>query len=327
MKQITILFLAIICFSKAFSAPIDSVVVNNGKWNLSTSWSLGRLPQNGDTVIIPEDIILLIDNNVNLSTSQLYIKVKGTLTLKVGKLDINSASTVVIYNTGSINNSNGNNSERIQIGSVIKYSGSNGTLFGPSMANSSTSSAPDGFSSFSILPVKFLSFGLTRTASDVLVQWATSEEENAGSFIVERSQDGTSWSSLGTVAAAGTSRAINNYSFSDRSNNLALAYYRIRQMDVDGRASYTAVKSIKSQSSDSQVKIAATTGAIVLQFPALVKGQAAVVITGTNGQVVARQLLSQPVGQVLIPAAASLHGLYIVSVQQEQGVSSTQVLL
>jgi len=93
----------------------------------------------------------------------------------------------------------------------------------------STSAAP--------LPVTLVSFDARRTsASTVAVRWATAAEWQCAHFEVERSADGQQFQRLGTVPCGG---AASPYSFPDKAA-FGAAYYRLRQVDTDGQAHYSA---------------------------------------------------------------------------------------
>ena len=54
---------------------------------------------------------------------------------------------------------------------------------------------------------------------------------------MERSFEGTKWEKLGEVTAAGNSTSILNYSFIDTALGArALTYYRLEQLDIDGKS-------------------------------------------------------------------------------------------
>ncbi|HEV7782878.1 MAG TPA: T9SS type A sorting domain-containing protein [Chitinophagaceae bacterium] len=94
---------------------------------------------------------------------------------------------------------------------------------------------------FVALPVKLVSFDAKKAGKQTLVSWTTASEESSQSFIVERSANGTFFSAVGTVTAAGNSTIERNYSFTDiaplRGNN----YYRLKSVNLDGTASYSKV--------------------------------------------------------------------------------------
>jgi hypothetical protein len=103
----------------------------------------------------------------------------------------------------------------------------------------------DEFSDFAIaknntniLPVELISFTAKCNNNDVELVWTTASEINNDYFEVQKSDDGNLWYYVGTVKGAGNSSKINNYSFVDK-ENIANAYYRLRQVDFDGKFEYS----------------------------------------------------------------------------------------
>jgi hypothetical protein len=100
------------------------------------------------------------------------------------------------------------------------------------------------------LPVSFKSFNATQRNNKALLTWETDQENNNDGFEIERRSAGNSqYQKIGFVdskAPGGTGSAF-TYSFDD---NQALAkgvtYYRLRQVDLDGRATYSEVKAVRT---------------------------------------------------------------------------------
>jgi Secretion system C-terminal sorting domain len=99
------------------------------------------------------------------------------------------------------------------------------------------------------LPVKLTAFNanLGQDQSKVNLTWATATEINASHFIVERSEDGTTFNEVGTVLAFGNSTETKNYQLSDNIISLkaTVVYYRLRQVDNDGKAEYSLTRVVK----------------------------------------------------------------------------------
>ncbi len=94
----------------------------------------------------------------------------------------------------------------------------------------------------SLLPVTFLAFTATARKSDVLLRWSVAAAENHEGFFVERTPAATpsAWSDLGFVAAG------EELVFTDLSPAPATDYfYRLRQTDLDGRVSYSPIRSAR----------------------------------------------------------------------------------
>jgi hypothetical protein len=95
------------------------------------------------------------------------------------------------------------------------------------------------------LPVTLISFTAVRQGQDVQLHWRTATEENNSHFLVQRSHNGTSFTTLGTVATkaeGGNSLEELAYSFTDAGIADAAAgtlYYRLQQIDNDGTSDYS----------------------------------------------------------------------------------------
>jgi len=292
-------------------------------WELNANWNLLRQPQAGDTVIIPAGTTVIVTTNDDFGNGNLFIKIYGTLKFIGGKLSMGSGSTIIVYSGGLITGTD-INSDQIRIGSSKVYKGAP-DVTGPQFANVTTGAGFNLFSSS--LPVQFLGFSLSHQSTAVLVQWSTTAEVNAAGYEVERSNNGSSWSSIGSITATGSSNnSTNQYSYTDRSASGTVLYYRIRQIDLDGHFSYTPIKTISQDAGKTDVKIYATTGRVMLQFPRQVKGTVSVRIIASNGLVMNQQVLNNALGQVIVNT--NLKGAYVVSVSNNQDIqTATQIIL
>ncbi|MGB3546334.1 MAG: T9SS type A sorting domain-containing protein [Saprospiraceae bacterium] len=91
------------------------------------------------------------------------------------------------------------------------------------------------------LPVDFTSFTARREKTTVELHWTTGSESANDRFEVERSADGITFNSIGSVAAA--NRAA-DYRFTDERPLPAVAYYRLHQIDFDGTATYSTIATV-----------------------------------------------------------------------------------
>jgi len=96
------------------------------------------------------------------------------------------------------------------------------------------------------LPVQLTSFTVRAQGDAVAVAWRTASEVNSDRFELERSADGLTFGKLGAVAAQGTTSAAHDYTYLDARLPLGVAtlYYRLRQVDLDGSAHYSPVRSV-----------------------------------------------------------------------------------
>jgi hypothetical protein len=82
-------------------------------------------------------------------------------------------------------------------------------------------------------------------------------EINSSKYFIERSVDAISFSTVATIAATVNSLTIKKYAIQDDVSAIAssLVYYRILQVDVDGKKSYSKVISIRLKKANSNISV------------------------------------------------------------------------
>ncbi|HNS12847.1 MAG TPA: hypothetical protein PKM97_09565 [Bacteroidia bacterium] len=100
------------------------------------------------------------------------------------------------------------------------------------------------------LPVELLYFKARKTeGKNVLLEWETASEINNDYFIVEKSLDGTTFFKLGLVNGNGTSSQMIYYSYYDKLNDSKEpVYYRLKQVDYDGKQTFSKTIALETQS-------------------------------------------------------------------------------
>ena len=101
----------------------------------------------------------------------------------------------------------------------------------------------EAFSTVTPLPVTLTSFQAQATPAGVALSWATASERNADHFVVERSTAAPdNFQPIGRVQSAGTATQAHSYQFVDAQAAPGVrSYYRLRQLDHDGTATYSPV--------------------------------------------------------------------------------------
>ncbi len=148
---------------------------------------------------------------------------------------------LVSYYTFNLGITSGTNTGMIT--AVDKKGNNNGTLTNFALSGSSSNFLTQN-ASIIVLPVSWLSFTAQQKNKAVLLSWSTAQEENTKDFIVQHSSNGTAWIDIGKVQAAGHSNGVKEYSFVHNNPVRGANYYRILQMDLDGRSSYSIIRSV-----------------------------------------------------------------------------------
>jgi hypothetical protein len=85
------------------------------------------------------------------------------------------------------------------------------------------------------LPVELVSFSGACEDGVINLTWQTASEFNSSHFDVEKSRDGENWQVLTTLPSAGTSNELITYQSTDQNGTDGNNYYRLRQVDIDGK--------------------------------------------------------------------------------------------
>ena len=221
----TTLLILLLAITNLSYATICTLIVDNGDWSNSSSWSCGYVPASaGDTMRIPASMTVVV--NINSPTYvNMRIEVYGTMQFENGqKINMDSDGVVDIYEGGTL--TGGNSGSKLNIGAIAWWSGNDPPLIGP------TSVSNSGFGS---LPIELIYFNAIMNEDRVEVLWTTASEINNHYFIVERSDDGYDWIEVIKVSGAGHSVSIIDYFEIDNEPLRGLSYYRLTQVDFDGK--------------------------------------------------------------------------------------------
>ena len=99
-----------------------------------------------------------------------------------------------------------------------------------------------------VLPVILTSFTANLLENNkVKIAWTTSMELNSSRFDIERSTDGVSFKTVASKSASGNSSIPVNYFITDDVSlvTASIVYYRLKQIDIDERASISKVVPVK----------------------------------------------------------------------------------
>jgi hypothetical protein len=104
------------------------------------------------------------------------------------------------------------------------------------------------------LPVSYIRFTGNEINNTVVLNWTTAREINNSHFNIQRSSNGIEFENISKVNGKGNSSAINEYTFSDATIQNGNLYYRLQQVDFDGKSSYSSIVVIK-RNRDSKTEI------------------------------------------------------------------------
>jgi hypothetical protein len=108
------------------------------------------------------------------------------------------------------------------------------------------------------LPVTLSSFSASLSKDQVVnLNWSTSMEINCSRFVVQRSFDGIYFTDIATVDGNGSTSLFHSYAATDLAYSFinSVVYYRLKQIDFDGKANFSDIIAIKIKNENKNVVI------------------------------------------------------------------------
>ncbi len=166
-----------------------------------------------------------------------------------------------------------------------------------------------------LLPVSLSSFTGNAVSQSVVLNWSTASEQNSDVFRVQTSTNGTNFSEVGTVSAAGNSNSVVNYSFKHDNAPVGDNYYRLQQVDKNGVTKYSPIVKVAINSKLASISAYFKPAALMVNIVATKPVKTAVSVFELSGKQIAKQEVNLENGanQLSIPVNL-LKGTYFISV-------------
>lgn len=174
------------------------------------------------------------------------------------------------------------------------------------------------------LPVTWLSFQGSMVDQAVQLTWATATESNSDYFEVQRSFNGLSFHPLGIVKASGNSNRVVNYSFVDSKLEGNIAYYRLKQVDINGAYNFSDLIAVSQDDKNAAgIVILSTLVSNSLSYSIVIKEQGSytVEISDGGGKIVSKQQmkLSKGINNVDLNTTDLESGVYYLILKNAEG--------
>jgi Secretion system C-terminal sorting domain/Lectin C-type domain len=167
----------------------------------------------------------------------------------------------------------------------------------------------------SALPVTGLGFTATKKGTAVELNWSTETENNSSRFDVLYSTNAVQFTRIGTVNAAGNSSVKRKYQFLHQSPGAGDMFYRLQQIDLDGKFVYSETKYVHFDGSLMQLSPNPASSSILITS-VLSGDPKELKIIDLNGKVVLKTKLLQQ--HQSISLAALTKGVYIAEIAADK---------
>ncbi len=292
------------------------------------------------TPLIPPNQIM-ISNNTGNSITLNWTSGSGSQNLVVMRALNNNIASPVNGVNYTANSNYGSANSLIGTGSYVVYNGTNNSVtvsglnfnsvyfirvytFNGSGISSTYLTSNFAQTSTQTLPVELIEFtGQLNEKGEVELKWTTATEINNSHFEIERSFDSeTSFNRISIVKGQGNSKLLKSYLFTESFNLIDFAaskiYYRLKQVDYDGKFDYSPIVSINLNSNQEKTLLVNPNPFKDEIKLSGVRELSSLKLYDPNGKEIITKVLSGSVdGTYLIKINTNEKGIYILKLNEE----------
>ena len=176
----------------------------------------------------------------------------------------------------------------------------------------------------SATPVQLTSFTGKYSSGKAMLDWQTSQELNSDRFELFRSTDGSDFIKVSTIKSSGNSSTVKNYNYQDNisGNSGNYVYYRLKQIDINGKATFSSVVKLNLDSKSSfDIFPNPFTNNFTVSFSAPKTSNATLRVQNSTGHLVYSRQVAVTKGNnsvVMNNLPTMAPGVYYVTIQNEE---------
>jgi hypothetical protein len=173
------------------------------------------------------------------------------------------------------------------------------------------------------LPVTLGDLSAVKNTKGITLNWETLSESNAAHFDVERSSNGTDFTTIGSVNAKGNSSTRQLYAYTDIAPSSGINYYRLRMVDINNSFTYSNKIAVKNNEQVIAVELFPNpvNSVLQVQIPSKQKETVTIFITDATGKTVYKKEMQVSEGNnaTSIPVLNWSNGSYQFTVESKDG--------
>ncbi len=166
----------------------------------------------------------------------------------------------------------------------------------------------------SLLPVELVKFEASLNQTSVYLNWSTTSEKDNSGFEILHSTDGKTWQKIGfkpSKSINGNSNIPLDYSFSHIQPLSGINYYQLKQIDLDGKLSFSHITQVHLNTQSSLIEVYPNPATSQIRFENLPEKNI-LVITNSMGSIV--KTLENTTNHTFISTTDLSKGTYTISV-------------
>ncbi len=175
-----------------------------------------------------------------------------------------------------------------------------------------------------VTPISLTNFEVKKTGTSALISFTTNSEEKVKWLIIERSPNGQQFSDLITITPRGAVNTVSHYQLNDPSPLPGISYYRLKEIDVDGKLYYYDTRILNNEGISNSFRAYQANGKIVVSISHK-PGNYYLSLFDQNGTILTRQHIEIGTRSslVMITPPIKQSGIYILNLAGPNGVNAT----
>ncbi len=228
-------------------------------------------------------------------------------------------------------------------GNTIRFSVTpNSDVESLSWTFSASDGTADGWGTYtyseSVVPIALRSFKADKNSNEIIISWETESEINNDFFMLQRSRNGIDFETIKNIDSRASDGGGSTYFIVDRDGleiESDVIYYRLQQVDLDGRYSLSDRVSVMLQDQFSQVFSIdyinrSNPGELMIQLKSKSNNHAEILVCSLNGSIVKQKSFQVSEGKNMLRfgfGQTLAKGMYIVMVKSNFTVHSKKIIL
>ncbi|MBY0536434.1 MAG: T9SS type A sorting domain-containing protein [Chitinophagaceae bacterium] len=172
------------------------------------------------------------------------------------------------------------------------------------------------------LPVVFGTFSATAQNNKVTINFITEQEINNDRFEIERSSNGVDFTTVATLKGTNTS-VTHQYNVVDVPSTTGTFQYRIHQIDVDGKSTYSKIVAVRMLTSSENFKVFPTvaTTQVNIALSLTETNTISIMILDVQGRIYMQQqqVIGNGSNQQSINVSSLSKGMYYIQIKSNDG--------
>lgn len=180
----------------------------------------------------------------------------------------------------------------------------------------------ENFRAAVVLPVTWQSFTVRAQNGKAQLQWIVGSQANVKEYVVEKSSNGAQWTSVNSIAA----KSESTYSFIDAAVASGTTFYRIKQIDYNGRSTYSAIKTFSLDGIVKTLVYPNPFKSFIKIDAAIAAGEVTIRLIDYSGKTVSTTKYVAVNGEITVNGLSALPAAtYYLTIQDSQGNTLTHI--